>query len=137
MNSTVIPPGYDDYEDGLNLFYYGGDIDDIRKPWIQEPHFIPTVVVYGITFLFGIIGNTLVIAAIAVEVNSRTNTTLFLVSLAVSDLLFLIICVPYETASYFIANWNASDFLCRFSGFAEMLSAISSVLNLTVVSIER
>ena len=44
-------------------YYYEGDIEILRKPWITEPHFVPTVVVYGLAFIFGLVGNSLVIFA--------------------------------------------------------------------------
>ena len=44
-------------------FYYEGDIDILRKPWVTQPHFVPTIVVYGLAFIFGLVGNSLVIFA--------------------------------------------------------------------------
>lgn len=60
-----------------------------------------------------------------------------MVSLAVADLLFLLVCVPYETAKNFIGHWDTGTLFCKVSGAVEMLSALASVLNLIAVSIER
>lgn len=61
-----------------------------------------------------------------------------MVSLAVADLLFLVVCVPYETARFFIGHWeSAGATTCKFFGAVEMLSGMASVLNLVAVSIER
>ncbi|KAH9496296.1 Neuropeptide FF receptor 1 [Bulinus truncatus] len=118
-------------------FYYSGDIYDLYKPWIHEPNFIPTVAVYGVTFLLGLVGNSLVIFAMLGDRKSRSVTASFMVSLAVADLLFLLVCVPYEIAKNFTAHWYNGPALCKLSGVVEMLSSLASVLNLIAVSVER
>ncbi|XP_064606787.1 allatostatin-A receptor-like [Liolophura sinensis] len=134
---------YGDFDDSAengssleNSFYYS-DIENLRKPWIKEPHFIPTIVVYGLAFLVGIVGNLLVVFAVLADRKSRNVTTTFLVSLAIADLLFLLVCVPYVTSRYFISHWSVGRAFCKVAGFVEMLSAVSSIINLTSVSVER
>lgn len=61
---------------------------------------------------------------------------MFLVSLAVADLLLVAVCAPLETMGYF-NPWTKGGRLCQFLGYVEMLSAVASVLNLTAVSLER
>ena len=68
---------------------------------------------------------------------SRSPTCTFLVSLAVADLLLLVIYVPLETLGYFVITWDAGGTVCKLSSYVEMLSGMASVLNLTAVSIER
>lgn len=134
---------YGDFDDSAengssleNSFFYS-DIENLRKPWIKEPHFIPTIVVYGLAFLVGIVGNLLVVFAVLADRKSRNVTTTFLVSLAIADLLFLLVCVPYVTSRYFISHWSVGRAFCKVAGFVEMLSAVSSIINLTSVSVER
>ena len=117
--------------------YYYADIDKLKKVWLSQPDYIPTVIVYGLAFLVGLAGNCLVITAIVGDLKQRSNTTIFLVSLATSDILFLLVCVPYELSSDYIAHWQLGTFLCKVSCFVEMMTAVLTVLNLTVVSIER
>ena len=65
-------------------------------------------------------------------------TSTFLISLAVADLLFLLVCVPFVmTAKLATAVWAGGLALCKIAGFVEMLSATSSVMNLTALSVER
>lgn len=130
-------PEFGENNEDIERFYYYGDISKLRKPWIKEPDFIPTIIIYGLAFLVGIFGNTLVILAIVGDIKQRTNTTVFLLSLATSDVLFLLVCVPYEISRYFITHWQIGTFLCKFSGFIEMMTAVLTVINLTIVSIER
>ncbi|XP_052827320.1 somatostatin receptor type 2 isoform X2 [Octopus bimaculoides] len=128
---------YVDGTEDMDRIYYPGKIENLRKPWIQEPHFILTVVVYSICFIVGLIGNGLVVFAMCADKKNRSVTTSFLVSLALADLLFLLVCVPYEVTKSSIAHWSTGIFLCKFTGFIEMLTAVGSIFNLTAVSIER
>ena len=84
----------------------------------------------------GVTGNFLVIFALVGDKKARNATSAFLVSLAAADLVFLLVCIPYDTVSKF-GYWRAGKPLCKLSGFAEMLSASASILNLTAVSVER
>jgi len=54
-------------------------------------------------------------------------------------LLFLLVCVPFEVAARLAVStiWAGGLALCKLAGFVEMLSATSSVINLTAVSVER
>lgn len=129
-------PDVDSYNN-MDGIYYEGNIDNLRKPWLQEPHFIPTVVVYSLSFLIGFIGNGMVVFAMLGDRKTRNVTTSFLVSLALADLLFLLVCVPYEVSKSSIGHWSIGTFLCKFTGFVEMLTAVASIFNLTAVSVER
>ncbi|WAR23945.1 QRFPR-like protein [Mya arenaria] len=122
---SYISSMYDESETaGENRFYYVGDLSRLKKPWLEEADYIPTVIIYGIAFIVGVIGNGLVICAIVGDIKHRTNTTIFLLSLATSDVLFLVVCVPYELSRHFIDHWQLGSFLCKLSGFIEMYVAI-------------
>ncbi len=114
-------------------------IDDLSRvdSWIADPAFWPTIVVYGVTFTLGLIGNSLVVIALLCDRKSRNVTSLFLVSLAIADITFLLVCVPYETLAKLQTYWRGGRIFCKFAGFTELLSASASVLNLAAVSLER
>ena len=54
-----------------------------------------------------------------------------------ADLVFLVVCVPYEMTARLSAFWAGGRVLCKLAGYVDMLSAFASVLNLTAVSVER
>ncbi|XP_054706733.1 galanin receptor type 1-like, partial [Uloborus diversus] len=111
--------------------------EDMLNPLAINPSFMPIVITHAIIFLLGIIGNTVVIVTWAGSKPTRSPTCTFLVSLAVADLLLLVIYVPLETLGYFVITWDAGGTVCKLSSYVEMLSGMASVLNLTAVSIER
>ena len=59
------------------------------------------VLMYGTTFLLGVVGNILVIFTVAQQrpKNKHTVTNIFLTSLASADLLLILICVPLKVSS--------------------------------------
>nr|AKQ63023.1 orphan G-protein coupled receptor 23 [Platynereis dumerilii] len=106
-------------------------------PWTKDRAFLPTSITYGLAFVVGVIGNGLVVFALLGDKKARNATSAFLVSLAVADLLFLLVCVPYEAASKLVNYWSGGLVLCKVSGYVDMLTAAASILNLTAVSVER
>ena len=88
-------------------------------------------------FVVGVVGNALVVFSLLVDRKSRNVTSSLLVSLAVADLVFLLVFVPYEAAVKMATTWVGGVILCKVSGFSEMLSAVASILNLTAVTVER
>ena len=124
----------------VDYFFYVTDLDVARRSWTDDRAFYPSTITYGLTFAFGLVGNVLVLVALLGDrKSSRSLTTVLMMSLAIADLLFLLVCVPYEMASKLVSYWagGVPVSLCKLAGFVEMLSALASVLNLTAVSVER
>lgn len=121
----------------LDFKHYMEDLEAVQSSWTEDRAFWPTTITYGLAFLVGIIGNSLVVFALLANRKARNVTSSFLVSLAISDVIFLLLCVPYETVSKYAGFWSGGLALCKISSFAEMLSAAVSILNLTAVSMER
>lgn len=67
----------------------------------------------------------------------RSPTAVFLVSLAVADLLLILVLVPLETLEYFMITWGGLSSICKTIAYVEGISAFATVLNLVAVSIER
>ncbi|KAK2145110.1 hypothetical protein LSH36_702g01011 [Paralvinella palmiformis] len=135
-NSALVAPPLDPDQFDF-CFYFSQDLNAIQEPWSEDRAFWPTVLTYGITFVSGIVGNALVIFALLADRKSHNATSSFLVSLAVADMTFLLICVPYDTMAKLSIFWAGGSALCKIAGLVEMLSASASVLNLTAVSVER
>ena len=59
---------------------------------------VPVGLVYGLTFLLGVTGNSLVIFTICRHWRLRSPTNIFLVSLATADLLLVLVCIPIKVS---------------------------------------
>lgn len=93
--NTTSNETYIDYED-IDLIVDG--IDANTKLLIQIVLFVP---IYSLTFLVGLIGNSLVIFSICTVKSLHNITNIFLISLATADLLLIIICVPLKVCIHF------------------------------------
>lgn len=98
---------------------------------------IPIIVTHAVTFIVGVMGNVVVIFTWTRKGQLRSQTAVFLVSLAVADLLLLVVYVPLEMVGYFVVTWDESGIICKISSYVENLSGMATVLNLVAVSIER
>ena len=110
---------------------------EMLEPWNINPYFFPIVITYIITFVVGVSGNIIVISVMAGDRANRSVTSIFLVSLAVADLLLLVICAPLDVAHYFVIQWDKEGTVCKLAAYAESVSAFASVLNLVAVTFER
>lgn len=73
---------------------------------IAAEELVPVALVYGITLILGIIGNSLVILSVTRyrRMNNITNT--FLLGLATADLLLVLTCVPIKVGESFSTEGN-------------------------------
>ncbi|XP_005096075.2 QRFP-like peptide receptor [Aplysia californica] len=98
---------------------------------------IPVAIVYGVTLLFGVIGNSLVIFSVTRYQRMRSITNIFLLSLASADLLLVCICIPVKFAAFFTFSWTFGALLCKGVHYLQNVSSLCSVLTLTTMSLER
>lgn len=139
-NNVTVPDDYLDDFGGVNGTanddYYEYDYNVSAFIFFPEELY-PTSIVYGLTLIIGILGNTLIIFTIARYSRMRTITNVFLASLATADLMLILICVPIKLARLFAYTWTFGEFLCKFVPYMQNVSMICSVLTMTSMSLER
>ncbi|KAM3924820.1 neuromedin-U receptor 2-like [Leptodactylus fuscus] len=99
---------------------------------------LPMTLVYAVIFLVGVSGNMLVCLVILKHHNMKTPTNYYLFSLAVSDLLVLLLGMPLEVYEM----WSNYPFLfgawgCYFKTVLFETVCFASILSVTTVSVER
>lgn len=87
--------------------------------YIMHPHFtyiyVSVTVFYALVFLFGVVGNVLVIYVILRNSDMLTATNLFLMNLSVADLLVLLICMPSSLIEFLAKDvWLLGAFMCKY-----------------------
>ncbi|KAI5101203.1 neuromedin-U receptor 1 [Silurus meridionalis] len=116
-------------------------LDDYLEKYLgprRSPVFLPVCITYLLIFSVGAVGNSLTCAVITRHPVMRTPTNFYLFSLAVSDLLVLILGMPLEIYEL----WSNYPFLlgksgCYFKTFLFETVCFASVLNVTALSVER
>ena len=95
------------------------------------------IIYYIIVFLSGSIGNFVIIASVVKYKRMRTVVNIFLVNLAIADLLFVVLSIFDALAFLLDGKWVLGDTFCRFQGTMIEISYTVSVCTLTVVAAER
>ncbi|XP_005870574.1 PREDICTED: neuromedin-U receptor 2 [Myotis brandtii] len=100
--------------------------------------FLPVTVVYTLIFVVGVAGNLLVCLVILRHQTMKTPTNYYLFSLAISDLLVLLLGMPLEVYEM----WRNYPFLfgpvgCYFKTALFETVCFASILSVTTVSVER
>ncbi|KAI8480315.1 neuromedin U receptor [Branchiostoma belcheri] len=99
---------------------------------------IPLTIVYVITFMTGIMGNVLTMIIFTTVPSLRNPTNFYLLSLAFSDLLMLVINLPVDmTEQLFQKSWVLGDTVCRSHVFMNELCYSATVMSICTLSIER
>ncbi|XP_025082971.1 neuropeptide FF receptor 2-like isoform X2 [Pomacea canaliculata] len=92
---------------------------------------------YVLAMIMDVGGNALVIFIVVVSKRMRTPTNVLLVNLAVADLLVAALCMWVHLGANITPEWPFGLLICKVNMFAQATAITSSVLTLTVISVER
>ncbi|KAG8004851.1 C3a anaphylatoxin chemotactic receptor [Nibea albiflora] len=95
-----------------------------------------SIVLYTLTVVFGITGNSLVIWVAGFKLKPKV-TNVWLVNLAIADLIFCFTRVLSLTKKLFFDHWPFGVFLCKFNGFFKYANMFCSVFLLAIISLDR
>ncbi|KAK9957880.1 hypothetical protein ABG768_012082 [Culter alburnus] len=94
------------------------------------------IVIYAIIVLLGTTGNSVVIWVAGFRMKPNV-TNVWLVNLAVADLIFCLTQVTSLLKKLFYDHWPFGVFLCKFNGFFKYANMFCSVFLLAVISVDR
>ncbi|XP_053738222.1 neuropeptide FF receptor 2-like [Synchiropus splendidus] len=92
---------------------------------------------YLLIFLVCMVGNGIVCFIVLRSKNMRTVTNLFILNLAISDLLVGIFCMPTTLVDNIITGWPFGNLVCKLSGMVQGISVSASVFTLVAIAIDR
>ena len=93
---------------------------------------------FSVIVILGCLGNALVIIVVIKNRDHYRNTTnLFILNLAIADMLFLVFCVPFHAIIYTTAKWPFGEFMCKFVHLVQYSSMVASVLTLVAMAFDR
>lgn len=69
---------------------------------------------YSIIFLLALVGNLLIIVTLVQNKRMRTVTNVFLLNLAISDLLLALVCMPFTLVPVLLMDFIFGKFMCVF-----------------------
>ncbi|KAJ7322609.1 hypothetical protein JRQ81_018896 [Phrynocephalus forsythii] len=95
--------------------------------------FLP--VLYAVVSIVGLVGNFLVVFTIVKGGRQKSITDIFLLNLAVSDLLF-VVSLPFW-ASYLIQGWTLGNMFCKIISSFYYVGFFGGMFFITIISIDR
>ncbi|NXG17087.1 CCR8 protein, partial [Grallaria varia] len=93
-------------------------------------------VLYSLLFVTGLVGNALVIWVLTFFKKIRTMTDVYLLNLAISDLLF-VFSLPFLVQYSIVHQWTFGNAMCKIISSAYFIGFYSSVFFITIMSIDR
>ncbi|CAJ1049979.1 galanin receptor type 1b [Xyrichtys novacula] len=112
------------------------------------PEAVIVPVVFGLIFVVGVVGNSLVMLVIGKVrytggggaggvKHSSSPTNIFILNLSVADLSFLLFCVPFQATIYSLPEWVFGAFICKFGHYFFTVSMLVSIFTLVAMSVDR
>jgi len=96
---------------------------------------VPTV--FGVIILVGLLGNLLVVGVTLSRHKMWTTVNLLLLNLAVTDVIFLLVCVPFMAYHYAADTWLIGDGVCKLSQFFLYVTVYVTVYTLVAIAVIR
>ena len=94
------------------------------------------VSVYSTIFILSVVGNGLVILALVQNKRMRTVTNVFLLNLAVSDLLLAVFCMPFTLIPLLIKNFIFGPVMCVSIRYAQGTYTILTLMLAVIIIID-
>ncbi|XP_053698688.1 neuropeptide F receptor [Sabethes cyaneus] len=106
---------------------------------VDEPAFHLLIVMYSILIVFGATGNSLVVMAVVRKPQMRTARNMFIVNLAISDLLLCLVTMPLTLVEILTKYWPMGPlpFLCKSIGTLQATSIFVSTISITAIALDR
>ncbi|XP_061196111.1 RYamide receptor-like [Saccostrea echinata] len=117
---------------------------DIGREFVYEPLKVPgyvqaiIITAYSITILLSVGGNGTVCYIVFRARRMRTVMNFFIVSLALSDILMAVFCIPFTFIANLVLNeWPFGETMCPVVTFLQSVTVFLSSLTLVAISIDR
>ena len=97
------------------ISFYSNKSENLTDESSDEDNFewnlsIAIAVIYSFTFIVGLIGNSLVVLTIITHKRMRNSTNLLILNLAIADLIFIMVCVPFNGLNSVLQTWYFGKF---------------------------
>lgn len=95
------------------------------------------IISYLLIFILCMLGNGVVCFIVLSSKHMRTVTNLFILNLAVGDLLVGIFCMPTTLIDSITAGWPFGNTICKMNGMVQGISVSASVFTLVAIAVDR
>ncbi|KAH3863295.1 neuropeptide SIFamide receptor-like [Dreissena polymorpha] len=122
-----------------NYNYVNDNMTQMEYELLKQPPYMILVyaLTYGLVFVFGLLGNTFVVAVIYREPSMRNVTNYFILNMAVADLMVVLLCVPITFLLSIFTGWRYGQFMCKVTPYVNSVAQCASVNTLAAIAIDR
>lgn len=103
----------------------------------MDSHAVGLGIVLSVFILVAIVGNVLVILSVVCNKHLQTVTNVFIVNLAMADLLLSIIVLPFSASLEVLGCWVFGRVFCNIWAAVDVLCCTASILSLCIISVDR
>uniref|UniRef100_T1GBS6 G-protein coupled receptors family 1 profile domain-containing protein n=1 Tax=Megaselia scalaris TaxID=36166 RepID=T1GBS6_MEGSC len=100
-------------------------------------HIVIASIIVTILMIVIVVGNMLVIIAIATEKSLKNIQNWFIASLAVADFFLGLIIMPFSLANELMGYWVFGSWWCDIHSAMDVLLCTASIMNLCLISLDR
>ncbi|XP_030562753.1 neuropeptide F receptor [Drosophila novamexicana] len=106
---------------------------------IESPWYHLLIAMYSVLIVFGAMGNIMVVIAVVRKPIMRTARNLFILNLAISDLLLCLVTMPLTLMEILSKFWpyGSCAVLCKTIATLQALSIFVSTISITAIAFDR
>nr|XP_045591212.1 neuropeptide F receptor-like [Procambarus clarkii] len=110
-----------------------------RNRRVNDAAYYALIVVYSLLIILGSTGNSLVVVAVIRKPAMRTARNVFIINLAISDLLLCLVTMPLTLVELLSLYWPLGNhpFLCKLVGTLQATSIFVSTISITAIALDR
>ncbi|XP_022671227.1 neuropeptide F receptor-like isoform X2 [Varroa jacobsoni] len=112
-------------------------MDKTKIMAIEEIPLIILLTFYSVLIMTGAIGNGLVCVAVARKPAMRTARNVYIINLAISDLILCLFTMPFTLVELILRYWPLGTITCKLVGGLEATSIFVSTISITAIAIDR
>ena len=95
------------------------------------------IILYVIIIVFGIVSNGFIVVLICCKKSLQTTRNMFLVNLAISDILLCSVCTPFTLLKLILKNWHLGTLMCKLVPWFQGVLVFASTLTITCIALDR
>ncbi|CAJ0591923.1 unnamed protein product [Cylicocyclus nassatus] len=111
--------------------------DQVKDPSLEPPIVIGFSILYSIEFMLGVIGNIGVIVFTTRNSKLQTVQNMFILNLALADLIVCLFSLPITPITSINKNWYFGEQMCHSLPWIQGASVFVAAFSLTLIAIDR
>ena len=112
-------------EERANVFWFGPEVE------------VPLILIYIIIIMFGLFANGLICYVIIAKKKLRTVRNLFIMNLAISDMIMCVLCMPFTLLKLLMKSWPLGATMCKIVPWLQGVNVFASTITITTIALDR